>query len=210
MNRYINSIAFLFLIASASTSTSVTAQRMYKWVGADGKINYTDVPPPGSAKRLETKATASEATNTANLPYELTQSVKNNPVTLFTSANCAPCGSARRLLNTRGIPYSEKTVSTNDDVLKLKQATSTDTVPVMLIGRSKQTGFEAGAWGTALTAAGYPESSRLPTGYRNPAPAPAAPQIAKVSKPESADKSASETPAKPVTPASIATPGFRF
>jgi glutaredoxin len=206
MNRYSISIATLLLLTSGYTA----AQQMYKWVGADGKINYSDAPPPASAKRLETKATASAGADTSNLPYELAQSVKSNPVTLFTSANCSPCDSARRLLSVRGIPFTEKTVSTNEDALRLKQLASTDQLPVLLVGRTTQTGFEAGAWGTALTAAGYPQSSRLPPSYRNPLAVPAAPQVASVNKPTIAEKAVSDTRAKPAAPVNNPTPGFRF
>ena len=43
------------------------------------------------------------------------------PVTLYTSTNCAPCGAGRTLLASRGIPFSERTVATNDSTMKSPQ-----------------------------------------------------------------------------------------
>ena len=49
---------------------------------------------------------------TASLPFELRQVAARYPVTFYSGADCAPCGSARVFLNARGIPFTEKTVST--------------------------------------------------------------------------------------------------
>ncbi|MBS0308032.1 MAG: DUF4124 domain-containing protein, partial [Proteobacteria bacterium] len=70
--------------------TAITAQaQMYKWVGPDGKVNYTDTPPPKSAQKVEQKnLDGSSGVDTANLPYELAQAVKNSPVTLYSTPKC--------------------------------------------------------------------------------------------------------------------------
>src|SRR5690606_40500239 len=48
-------------------------------------------------------------------------------------------------------------------------------LPVLAVGKTRQQGYEPNAWNQALTSAGYPAESRLPAGWRNPAPAPLAP-----------------------------------
>jgi glutaredoxin len=95
---------------------------------------------------------------------------------LYTSNGCgAGCNMGRTLLATRGIPYREKTVNTTDDVEAMKKAGGDGQVPLLMIGRSRQTGFEQAAWDSALTEAGYPAEKMLPPGYSNPPPTPAAP-----------------------------------
>ena len=199
---------FFVVLAAVFVSATAEAQQMYKWIGRDGKINYTDTPPPASAKASEIKSSMASGggTGLANLPYELAQAAQNNPVIFYTSADCAPCDSGRTMLSARGIPFTEKTVKTAEDGLRLKQAGGAETLPLLLVGRSKQNGFEATGWATMLTAAGYPESSKLPATYRNPTPQPAAPKIVKDTPP--VKKTPDPTPvAAPVsTPAS----GFRF
>jgi glutaredoxin len=194
-------------------STATAQAQLYKWVGPDGKITYSDAPPPSSAKQVETKSFSAGGPSTAGLPYELAQAVKNNPVTLYTGENCAPCNSGRSLLNARGIPFNEKTVSTSQDVEKLRQISGETQLPVLMIGRSKQKGFEQGAWNAALTYAGYPETNQLPRNYSNGNAEPAAP-VAKAStdkQPPKAEATASQAPNdQPPPPAGNAPPGFRF
>jgi glutaredoxin len=153
---------------------------MYKWVGPDGKIVYSDTPPPSNAKKLATKSLdTGPALSTVKLPPELAAAVGKNPVTFYSTANCPPCNDARNTLKKNGIPFAEKTIQNNDDVEKLKQATGDSRLPAMLINKSKFPGFNELEWRAALTAAGYPETSVLPKDYRYPAPEPATPVPAK-------------------------------
>jgi glutaredoxin len=202
-------LAFLSAL-SLLFSASVHAQ-MYKWVGADGKVTYSDVPPPASAKQVEKRAAGAGASSEADLPYELSQAVNASPVTLYTTAKCIPCDSGRALLTTRGVPFTEKTVNSNDDIARLKQAGGNTQLPMLLVGRNKQTGFDADIWGTALTSAGYPESNKLPKGYRNPPPEAAAPAP---KSPDATAQTGSEPAAAPaggsLPAAGNAPPGFRF
>lgn len=195
-------LSLLLLVCAVSAHAE-----MYKWVGEDGKITYSDVPPPKTAKQVEKKFMGSSGPDTAGLPYELAEAVKNNPVTLYTTAKCPACEQGRKLLNGRGIPFSEKTVSTNEDIALLQKLSGASTLPVLTIGRSKESGFESGAWDTALTTAGYPASNQLPKTFNNGKAEAAAP-IAKAETPAKTEtQKPSATPEAPLT----RTPGaFRF
>ena len=73
--------------------------QMHKWVDANGKIVYSDTPPPANAKKLGTKAIGSSASiSNVRLPFELSAAVAKNPVTLYTTKNCVVCDEARNLL----------------------------------------------------------------------------------------------------------------
>lgn len=153
--------------------------QMYKWVDADGKVTYSDLPPPKTAAKVETKSfSSSDNTNSADLPYELAQAVKNMPVTLYTAPKCPGCDEARGFLKQNGIPFSEKTVNTNADLDKLMKVSGGPQLPFLLIGRTRMIGYSPGAWRSSLTAAGYPESSVLPPDYQYSAAQPAAPAAA--------------------------------
>ncbi len=187
--------------------------QMYKWVGPDGKITYSDAPPPKSAAHVEQKDLSDSSSVSSNLPFDLAQAAKNFPVTLYTGTKCDPCDDGRSFLNRRGIPFKEKTVTTNDDLARLKQAANESRLPVLTVGRNKQAGFEENAWNTALNTAGYPASNKLPKTYRNPAAEAAAP---KSSPDQTAQNKPSGNPAtgQPAESAPKATgnapPGFRF
>jgi glutaredoxin len=182
---------------------------LYKWVGPDGKVTYSDVPPPSTAKQVERKAISAAESRAADLPYELAEAAKANPVTLYTAPKCVPCNQGRTLLNTRGIPFSEKTVTSNDDIERLRQAGGDTQLPLLLIGSSKQQGYTPDAWSAALSNAGYPETSKLPRTYRQPPAAAAAPRPTAAARP-SAEEQAAGSPGDLPPPTGNAPPGFRF
>lgn len=198
----------LALILSMSGLLLVNGQaqaQMYKWVGPNGKVVYSDTPPPANAKKLASKNfETNSSVSTANLPPELAAVVSKNPVVLYTAPNCGACNEGRNLLRQAGIPFIEKTVKTNEDVDKLMQVSGDTALPYMQINQSKFKGLESNEWRAALTAAGYPETSKLPKDYRYPDPEPAAPPVPGEKK--NPDAKPQEAP----KPKSTSSNGIRF
>ncbi|PUA17075.1 glutaredoxin family protein [Glaciimonas sp. PCH181] len=204
----ITSLAFCLLIAPSAQA------ELYKSIGPNGQITYSDSPPP-SGKIVEkiSLITKSDA-DASGFPYELAQTTKNNPVTLYTSAKCLPCDDGRNLLISRGIPFSEKTISTNEDLARLKAISGENQLPLLRIGRSNENGYEASVWNKALSTAGYPASNQLPPSYRNGQAAAAAP-VAATTKGSPATGSPSKNKANTVSGQQLpatgnAPPGFQF
>ena len=172
----------IVVFAGTLASPLAQAQQVYRLVGPDGKVTFSDRPPPaasaaaaakGSANVSGANAAAAGNTAAAGLPFELRQVAAKYPVTLYTSDNCVPCASGRSLLTTRGVPFTEKTVSTAEDSQALKRLSGETSLPFVTIGGQQQLkGFSDAEWTQYLDAAGYPPSSVLPAGYRAPAAAP--------------------------------------
>lgn len=163
----------LLLLLSLLYPTLAQAQ-LYRWVDDSGKVHYSDQAPPSDAKNVQKQA-RSTGQGTAALPYALQQAIKTFPVTLYASDACKEtCALARELLNKRGVPYSEVTVTDEADLAQLKQLSGGHMVPVMTVGREVYKGFEPGIYKTALDSAGYPANSLLPPGVeaRRPVPKP--------------------------------------
>ena len=206
---------FTLLPAALLCCAALAHAQLYKSVGPDGRVTYSDTPP-AAAKQVKSRPLPAGAASAAQLPYELAQVAKAQPVTLYTADKCAPCDAARAFLAARGVPYSERTVSTSEDIALLRSTAGDAQLPFLTIGRSKEKGFEEGAWNTALNAAGYPKTSQLPANWRNPAPQAAAPR----SVPKLADTVEQAPPAvAPASPGAAteappatgkAPPGFRF
>lgn len=154
----------------ALASTGVSAQSVYRIVGPDGRVTFSDTPPPSGATPTPTRGSAAAAD--AGLPYELQQIARRYPVTLYSGNNCAPCASGRALLQMRGIPFSERTVTSPEDVQALQRLSGEAGLPLLTIGSQQLKGFSDAEWTQYLDAAGYPKSSKLPAGYAKPAPAP--------------------------------------
>lgn len=153
-------LAALFCIFCMFAVYSAQSASLYRWVDADGKVHYTDQPPPSSAKKIEEKTMGSRPADDSQLPYAARLAAKNFPVTLYNSGCGEPCTKAREHLAKRGVPFSEKDAGRPEVQEELKNLIGTPEVPVLLIGKViKLKGYEAGAWNAALDEAGYPKSA---------------------------------------------------
>jgi len=202
-------IASLAATALGLALTGLQAQPVYRSVGPDGRVTFSDKPPP--AAKAVTPAAATEGTGSATLPYELRQVANHYPVTLYTGDNCAPCGSGRAYLASRGIPFSEKTVTTLEDQEALQRLSGGNGLPLLTIGAQQLKGFSDAEWGQFLDAAGYPRSSQLPSGYRAPAATPLV-VLQRPAESAAAPEAAASGPARPApAPRAPANPaGIRF
>jgi len=107
----------------------------YRWVDQDGRVHYTQTPPPPVA-------------------------AKNFPVTLHTLADCgSPCDQARALLVSRAVPFTEASPVTQKDADEVKRLSGKNDLPLMVVGTQVQTGFHEGLLNALLDSAGYPSSA---------------------------------------------------
>ena len=153
----------LAIAVAAMLAAATAGAQMYRWVDKDGKVYYTDTPPPAAAKSVQKRSSAPAPTDTGPAaPYAIQQAAKNFPVVVYTASNCGPpCTDGKALLAARGVPYREIAVGPDSgmSVDDLKKATGSDSVPVMVVGRSTTRGFEPEMWHTALDAGGYPRGA---------------------------------------------------
>ena len=167
-------LGLLVLAAGSFSPVSQAQQQIYRIVGPDGKVTFSDQPPPAASKARVTSygSDSAGAAATAALPFELRKVAVQYPVTLYTGESCAPCVSARSMLSTRGIPFSEKIVTSNEDSQALKRLSGESMLPILTIGSQQLKGFSDAEWTQFLDAAGYPKSSVLPASYRQAAATP--------------------------------------
>lgn len=190
------------------------ALAQYKVIGPDGKVTYTDRPPPtsqGKATPLSARGGTAAAAPDANLPAELRQVATRYPVTLYTVASaCELCSAARQLLRQRGIPYAEKQVVGPEDSEALERISGGRDIPTLSIGSQTLRGLASEVWASYLDAAGYPRESRLPTNYQYAAPTPIAERAAAATA-RAADAAAPAAPAAPTPPPAPDNPtGIKF
>lgn len=181
-----------------------TAQaQLYKWVGPDGKVTYSDTPPPAGAKQLNTKAANAGGGSSVPLPADVAAAVAKNPVVLYTAPNCNPCNDGRALLKKRGVPFSEKTITSYEDGEKLKQISGQTSLPFLTISSTKFSGYSSTEWDQALSSAGYPESNKLPKDFKYAEAEPAAPLPPPVVKQEPEKRVVPPPKPKPVPDSGI-------
>lgn len=202
----------LACVCAALGMTGLQAQTVYRSVGPDGRVLFSDKPPQTPASKIVPVENVAAVQPTAALPYALRQVVAKYPVTLYTSSACAPCDEGRSLLLERGVPFAEKTVTTAQDATALQNLSGSTSLPFLTIGAQHVEGYASTSWTQYLDAAGYPAQSKLPASYRTPAataltiaPAATSPAPAKATSPKSPPEAAAPVrpKANPNNPAGI-------
>ncbi len=195
-------------------SFNATAQQLYRSVGPDGKVTFSDQPPPAAANAKVTPGRAGRFSGdgpigSSTIPAELRPVATRYPVTLYTSKECgAPCASGRSLLSARGVPFTEKTIENNEDIESLRRLMGEASLPSISIGSQQLRGFSDQEWTQYLDAAAYPKNSVLPTNFRNPVPTPMVARApvavpAPAAAPAPAPAPAAATAPAPANPAGI-------
>ena len=163
-------LAVLVAPALADAQTSV-----YRWVDKNGKVQYSDTPPPEDVKSLTQKRMGGAAVEVSQMPYATQIAMQKFPVTMFGAPACGVlCNQGRDLLTKRGIPFNERDVNNPGNADAVKKLIGAIEVPVLLVGDNKVKGYEESAWNGALDSAGYPRTA-LP-GQVPPKAPPAAPK----------------------------------
>lgn len=192
---------------------ALPSHALYKVVGPDGRVTYTDRAPTESGRIQplgRDGAPAPDQSPNAALPTELRQISSRFPVTLYTSDDCLPCEAGRRLLQQRGIPYAERRVLNGDDAEAMNRLTGGRSVPTLMVGTQALRGLADSDWHAYLDAAGYPRESRLPRGWQPPTPTPLVAREAEPKAPPAARAAPPAEPANTVAPPPPAPTGFRF
>lgn len=186
---------------------ALPAWAQYKVVAPDGSVTYTDRPSFESHLRITPIGRNAPAAAVAEvgLPIELRQANARYPVTLYTTADCLPCDNGRKLLQQRGVPYTERTIGSEEDALALERLVGARTVPALTVGAQPLRGFAEADWASYLDAAGYPKESRLPRTWPAAVPTPL------VQRTVAAAPAARPAPAPPLPPPEAPQPGtIRF
>lgn len=159
----------LMPLALVLITLPVAADQFYRWVDGQGRINYSDQPPPSSMMKSTTQKSYKGSVIEGGESYALRQARERFPVTLFATADCGvPCEMAKGHLTRRGIPYGSKDPTNDPEAQKIIAASGGKFhVPTLLVGKDTLDGYETGAWDAAFDRAGYPKTPA--PGFKNSA-----------------------------------------
>jgi glutaredoxin len=175
----LRAFAALMLVLAAQAALA----QQYRWIDEKGRVHYTDTPPPPSARDVEKKRLKTNAIGTQP-NFELSQAMKNSPVTLYSHPDCKEaCQMARDVLNKRGVPFTEVSATDDAKLEQLRRVSGGVNVPVLVIGRQVQTSPSASAYNQALDLAGYPKAGVVPPGSQTAPPEPPKPAETPDTKP---------------------------
>ena len=184
--------------AALAAALCLPAMAQYRWTDASGKVHYGDSPPRDAkdVRSLGTRPAPAAADGGASLPFELRRAVERSPVVLYTAPDCQPCVPAAALLRERGVPFTERTVTTNEDLQEFRRLTGGLRLPHVTVGTLSQNGFHPEIWQSLLDAAGYPKGSMLPRSFQWASPQPLVPAKAEPKPADAATAAAAAEPAK--------------
>ncbi len=206
MQRVASLLAVLLLAAWPLQA----AWAVYRVVGPDGQITFTDVPPPSGGRALQQLAPSAPTPAEASLAPALRAAMQRDPVVVYTMAHCPACRDGVALLRRRGVPYRELTVDDAGAARHFEQLShGVRRLPLLVVGaRQLEPGFNASVWGGALDAAGYPPTSQLPPHWDFAPPMPL-PALAASDAAAAPPARAGSVPVLP-PPNPHAPPGFQF
>lgn len=129
--------------------TSASAD-IHKWVDENGKIHYGDRPPESS--NIQTLEISVESFSSVEirelnpddlsvLAREQKDTAGNKKVVMYSTQYCGYCKKAKAYFNSKGISYSERDINEDASARKQWQKLNGTGVPLILVGKSKMSGF---------------------------------------------------------------------
>src|SRR5436190_18835339 len=105
----------IFAGLAVAAATAQAQSTVYRWVDKNGKVQFTDTPPPADAKNITERQMGGGAVDEGQAPFATQIATRRHPVTLYGADDCEPCAQGRALLEKRGVPFSEKNAQKNAD-----------------------------------------------------------------------------------------------
>ena len=159
----------LALVCSLGVGSFAQAQVPYRWIDAEGRVNFSDRPPPPDAREVQELRVlgAGSAGPLAGFSTQTRRAALVSPLVLYTQLRCPPCDLARTWLNDTGLPYEERVLLIEEDLLMFRsQFGQQAQLPTLGVGRGNaQQGFSVEQWSAAIATAGYPSREQRPAGY---------------------------------------------
>ena len=171
--RNTSCLAAGLLLLSLLTSPAVNAQTTFLWVDkTTGQTVYSDKPPPAGIKYSthgkalsgpeEPEGSVGNTPSATPSPsYAVRQAAAKYPVEFYSTPDCGdPCQQARTILNGRGVPFAEHSITTQEAFTQFEQRFGKNArFPAVRVGQERFVGFEPGAWNDLLDLAGYPKTA---------------------------------------------------
>ena len=164
-------VVYMAIAVAVLTVSPTQAEKLYKWIGKDGKVSYQDKPPPEDSGVVQERNLSGNRITSDVGPSEAAQKF---PVTLYSTTKCSPCDQARAYLKKRKVPFGEKNVSNNPSLQKeMIEKIGELSVPTIMVGSKVMKGYIESLLEGELDQAGYPKEGKNVGGEGSQDDAPA-------------------------------------
>jgi glutaredoxin len=143
-------IALCALLACIPAS----AQQIHRWVDADGRVQYSDKPPPGVKSAL-VRQRINSYSGTPVVSGMASAGATRPEIKMYSTEWCGYCKKAREYFTRNGIRYTELDVEKSPVARAEYQRLGARGVPVILVGTRQMTGYSEDGLAAMLKAAGY-------------------------------------------------------
>ena len=127
-------VFFLILIIAG-----LAGAELYRWVGKDGVVHLSDVPPGNARQNVEVESTISS------------QNRSGPKVELYITSWCPYCQMAREFFRSRGIPFTEYDIEKDKAAaVRKKRLDKRNGVPFAMINGQGIHGYSPAAYEQAL------------------------------------------------------------
>ena len=143
---------FAFALAS-----QLAGAQPFKWVDAQGRTHYGDRPPAEAKARPVTAAINTySGTPVLNAPGKpATPAQQRENLVIYTTPTCGYCTAAKAHMGRRGIPYTERDVTTSESYEREFRQKGGRGVPLIVAGSQTLNGYSAESLDALLKGAGY-------------------------------------------------------
>lgn len=127
-----------FLLLAFALCAQPAQAEIYKVIGADGRVSYTDKNPQSAAKTEKLNIQAYSGAPSASSP-----NASARKVTLLSAQWCGACRQAKAYMNSRKIAFEEWDIDRSDYARAKMRELGANGVPVILVGKQAMVGFSA-------------------------------------------------------------------
>ncbi len=153
--RSIQRSAAILICIALDLTPNADAQTVYKSVGPDGKVVYSDSPPvdgknarklkfdnlPASPLPAPARASVEQQKRSMSTAVPATTAV-----VLYSASWCGYCKAAKAWLGSRGIAYREIDIDTDSGRAYFAQAGGGNGIPLLVAGGQRVQGFSQAAY----------------------------------------------------------------
>ena len=149
-------IALRFLLLVLLVASTPAGAGVYKWTDAQGRVHYSDSPPPeAKAQQVKVRINSIQGPAVVSTVRDTPAAKAKEKVRIYTAVWCGYCKKAKAHLATRGVPYDEVDVEASERGRSEFTQLGGRGVPVILVGNQRMDGFDASGLDAMLAGAGW-------------------------------------------------------
>ena len=149
-------IRLRFLLLAMLIAATPAGAGVYKWTDAQGRVHYSDDPPPeAKAQQIKVKINSIQGPAVVSTVRESSPARAKDKVRIYTAVWCGYCKRAKAHLAAKGVAYDEMDVETSDRGRSEFAQLGGRGVPIILVGNQRMDGFDARGLDAMLVSAGW-------------------------------------------------------